>query len=233
MIDLHTHILPSVDDGPADIEESIRIVRDGMEDGVSAFVLTPHVKDEGDWERLDLIRQAFISLKDECAARGIGARLIIGAEFLLTPSLPERLKKNSTLTINGAGRHVLIELPFHQFPIYAEDRVFQLLLDGFIPVIAHPERYTYLNKKWDVFKKWAESGVMFQVNTGSLNGKYGIIVKWRAKSLLKNGLVNFLGSDIHSSKDKRCSFRDALKVVRHVKSDNGIILTAEEFSKYY
>lgn len=233
MIDLHTHILPSVDDGPADIEESIRIVRDGMEDGVSAFVLTPHVKDEGDWERLDLIRQAFISLKDECAARGIGARLIIGAEFLLTPSLPERLKKNSTLTINGAGRHVLIELPFHQFPIYAEDRVFQLLIDGFIPVIAHPERYTYLNKKWDVFKKWAESGVMFQVNTGSLNGKYGIIVKWRAKSLLKNGLVNFLGSDIHSSKDKRCSFRDALKVVRHVKSDNGIILTAEEFSKYY
>lgn len=233
MIDLHTHILPSVDDGPADIEESIRIVRDGMEDGVSAFVLTPHVKDEGDWERLDLIRQAFISLKDECAARGIGARLIIGAEFLLTPSLPERLKKNSTLTINGAGRHVLIELPFHQFPIYAEDRVFQLLIDGFIPVIAHPERYIYLNKKWDVFKKWAESGVMFQVNTGSLNGKYGIIVKWRAKSLLKNGLVNFLGSDIHSSKDKRCSFRDALKVVRHVKSDNGIILTAEEFSKYY
>lgn len=233
MIDLHTHILPSVDDGPADIEESIRIVRDGMEDGVSTFVLTPHIKDEGDWERLDLIRQAFISFKDECATRGIGARLIIGAEFLLTPSLPERLKKNSTLTINGAGRHVLIELPFHQFPIYAEDRVFQLLIDGFIPVIAHPERYTYLNKKWDIIKRWAESGVMFQVNTGSLNGKYGIIVKWRAKSLLKHGLVHFLGSDIHSSKDKKCSFRDALKVVSRVKSDNGIVLTAEEFSKYY
>lgn len=232
MIDLHTHILPGVDDGPADIEESIRIVRDGMEDGVNTFVLTPHIKNEVDWERLNLIRQAFISFKDECAARGIGAKLIIGAEFLLIPSLSERLKKNSTLTIDGAGRHVLIELPFHQFPIYAEDLIFQLLIDRFVPIISHPERYTYLNKKMDVIRRWAENGVKFQVNTGSLNGKYGFFVKWHAKNLLKNGFVHFLGSDIHSSKDKRCSFRDALKVVNRVKRDNGIILTAEEFNKY-
>lgn len=200
MIDIHTHILPGVDDGPSDMEESLEILKKGMKAGIKTFVLTPHIRDDS-WNKIDRVKEAFSRLKRECAARGLDAQLILGAELLLIPSLPEKVIDNTSVIINGKGRYVLVELPFSQMPIYTEDVLFKLMVLRIVPIIAHPERYDYINGEGDVIKKWVDNGVMMQVNTGSLSGQYGIRVKRFARNLLKKGLVHFLGSDVHSLDD--------------------------------
>ena len=147
MIDIHTHILPGVDDGASDMEESIKILEKGRSEGIKTFVLTPHIRDNSDWNKINYIKETFISLNEECMGRGLDVKLILGAELFLTPDLPDRLKDNTIVTINGSGRYVLVELPFYQMPIYTDDVLFNLLIENFIPIIAHPERYVYLNGK--------------------------------------------------------------------------------------
>ena len=199
MIDIHTHILPSVDDGASHLEQAIEIIKRGMQEGITAFVLTPHIREDADWKMLDYIKETFILLKNECIQRGICTRLILGAEVSLHPDLPERLKKIN-LTING-GRYILVELPFSQLPIYAENVIFQLMVEGFVPIIAHLERYAYLKGNDRVLRHWKDNGVMFQMNAGSLSGKYGLRTKLFAKRLLAADFVHFLGSDAHSVDD--------------------------------
>lgn len=127
--------------------------------------------------------------------------MILGAEILLSPIMTERLKENQSLIFRGEKQYVLIEFPFSQLPIYAEEVFYRLLTENIIYVIAHPERYLYLRKKDHILSGWIENGVMCQLNTGSLNGKYGEKIKRFSKSTLKKGFIHFLGSDVHSVKD--------------------------------
>ena len=212
MIDIHTHILPGVDDGPSDIEESLRIIEKEIEDGIGTIVLTPHIRDDSDWNKIDKIKEIFSLFQKECMVRGLDVQLVLGAELFLTPTLPERLKDNLSVIINGKGRYVLVELPFYQLPIYTEDVFFRIMMGRVIPIIAHPERCIYLNGKDEVLKKWVDNGIKIQVNTGSLNGQYGMRVKRFAKKLFKNNLVHFLGSDVHSSDYNFSSFSKVTKI---------------------
>lgn len=228
MTDIHTHILPGVDDGPSDMEESLKIIEKGMKAGIKTFVLTPHIRDDSDWNKIDRIKEAFSLLKRECAVRGLDAQLVLGAELFLIPSLPEKIMDNTSVIINGKGRYVLIELPFSQMPIYTEDVLFKLMMIKIVPIIAHPERYAYINGGSEILKKWVDNGIMLQVNTGSLNGRYGIRAKRSAKRLLKNGLVHLLGSDVHSL-DENPSFSKALEIVSRIIGKDKTVQIDETF----
>jgi protein-tyrosine phosphatase len=201
VIDLHTHILPAVDDGPRHLSEALVILENGVRNGVATFVLTPHVKTEADWKRLDAVREAFHEFREDAAVRATGAELLLGAEVLLTPWLPETLEACPSLTING-GRHLLVELPQQQLPIYADDVLCRLLMKNVVPVLAHPERYLFLEDASEHLATWIANGVLMQVNSGSLTGKFGSAVKRKAQRLLKNGQVHLLGSDVHSSNER-------------------------------
>lgn len=225
MIDVHTHILPGVDDGSPNMEESLKIIKNGIAEGIKGFILTPHIRDDSDWEKIDIIKKCFSDLKNECSANGLDVHLILGAEFLINPNLPDRLKVNREFAFGGDRRYVLVELPFSQFPVYAEDVIYKLLISGVVPIIAHPERYSYL--KEEQIKKWIESGIMMQLNAGSLNRKYGFMTKWTAKKLLKGGYINLLGSDVHSASDKYCSFNKAVDTVGRMTNVDRILRTAE------
>ena len=229
MIDIHTHILPGVDDGASDMEESIKILEGGVRKGIKTFVLTPHIRDNSDWNKIDYIKKTFVSLNKECMERGLDVKLILGAELFLTPDLPDRLKDNTIVTINGSGRYVLVELPFYQMPIYTNDVLFKLVLEEFIPIIAHPERYLYLKGKDEIIKKWLENGIMIQINTGSLNGQYGGKVKRSAKNFLKNGFVHLLGSDVHFFEDNHCFFSEAIEVASRITGKDKIVQMVETF----
>ena len=224
MIDIHTHILPGVDDGPSDIEESLRIIEKEIKDGIGTIVLTPHIRDDSDWNKIDKIKETFSLFQKECVVRGLDVQLVLGAELSLTPTLPERLKDNLSVIINGKGRYVLVELPFYQLPIYTEDVFFRIMMGRVIPIVAHPERCIYLNGKDEVLKKWVDNGIKIQVNTGSLNGQYGMKVKRFAKKLFKNGLVHFLGSDVHSINNRFSSFTKAVEVASRTNSLNSTFL---------
>jgi protein-tyrosine phosphatase len=213
VIDIHTHILPGVDDGAADIEESIRIIENGKSAGINTFILTPHIRNDNDWSRIDQIRETYLTLKQECSDRGLSVRLILAAEISITPDLPDMLKKNPLVTINE--KYVLVELPFTQLPIYTEEILYKLSLN-YTPIIAHPERYMYLIGKTDLIQKWVEKGIMMQINTGSLEGQYGIRVKWLAKKLLKLGLVHFVASDVHSGHRKADRIKQTFKLIEKI-----------------
>ncbi len=214
MIDVHTHILPHVDDGAADTEEAIRILKKGLAEGIKTFLLTPHIKNDIDWSKIDYIKETFVTLKNECAKRELGVELILGAEISITPDLPDKIKHNPLIIINE--RYALIELPFFQLPIYAENVLFKLLVKNIIPIIVHPERYMYLKGKSGFIRKWVDNGIMIQMNTGSLAGLYGMRVKKSAKKLLKAGLVHLIGSDIHADNRETYGFRQGVESIRKI-----------------
>lgn len=211
VVDFHTHILPGVDDGAQSMEHSLEIVRRGVQDGIDTFVLTPHIRGDSDLVRLPHIRDRFSQLQERCRLEKIPAELVLGAEVLVFPSLPEHAEKYMHFTLGGPEKYILIELPFTQMPLYADHVLNSLMVKDFTPVLAHPERYLYLHGKLDLIEDWVDKGLKLQINTGSLNGRYGLRIKWFAKKLVRKKLAHFFGSDVHSVHDYVPSFRETMK----------------------
>lgn len=196
-IDLHSHILPGVDDGARTMDESIAILREAADAGVKELLLTPHVPYDatGSGE----VSSAYEALKEASSGAGLGIKLHIGAELALSPDLPAAIKADSRLTINGKGKFALIELPSYEIPVYAAKVFFDLMIMGVTPIWAHPERCHEVYRDFSVVQKFVSSGVLLQINAGSLTGDYGRHAKNAAVELVKNAFGNFIASDTHSS----------------------------------
>jgi protein-tyrosine phosphatase len=207
--------LPVVDDGPFEMDESIQILKKGVQEGVGTFFLTPHLK-EADWDRTEEIMSAFIHLSDECGLRGVNIKLILGSEVYIVPNLYHLIMNHPFATFGGKGKHVLIELPCDYMPIFCEDVFFELLLKGITPIIAHVERYAYLWNDVSRLNKWSESGILFQLNAGSLTGRNGWFMKRRAKKLIKSGRIDFLASDVHRYHPEFSLLSHAFRIVNDI-----------------
>ncbi len=222
MIDIHSHILPFVDDGPTEIEESISILKKGGSEGIDTFVLTPHLK-EPDWKRSEEIMDTFSQFEKECAGRGVKARLILGAEVYITPDLQHMVIDHPFATFGGKGKYLLVELPVHYMPIFSEEVLFALLLKKITPILAHVERYQYLRNDVARLRKWADSGILFQLNAGSHTGRHRWLMGRRAKKLLKSGFISFIASDVHELKQELSltahAFRTAAKTLGDPAAD--------------
>jgi protein-tyrosine phosphatase len=206
VVDFHTHILPGVDDGARNMEVSLEIINRGVRDGIETFVLTPHIRDASDLARLPHMRDLFAQLRDRCLREKIPAELVLGAEVLIFPSLPEHAGEDVHFSLGGPEKYILIELPFLQMPLYTDHVLHSLMVKDFTPVLAHPERYRYLHGKLDLIESWVDRGLKLQVNTGSLNGRYGWRIKWFAKKLVRKKLAHYFGSDAHNASDYAPSF---------------------------
>lgn len=199
MIDIHTHILPDIDDGAQTIEESIEMLKRAAEEGVKTIAATPHVLDvpsESDWQR---VNDTFNCVKQTLIWEKIDIDIILGAELFISPDLPRMIKENRELTINNGNKYVLLELPIQEIPSFTEQTIFELLLQGIVPIIAHPERYFEIQKNPNRLLDLVKRGVLTQVNCGSLMGRYGRKVQRTAKNLLSCNLVHMMGSDVHST----------------------------------
>ena len=198
MIDIHTHILPGIDDGAQVIEESIEIAKRASDEGVKAIVATPHVLEaisEDGWER---IRDIFDRLKQRLISAKIGIDIILGAELFISPEVPAWIKRNRELTINGGNKYILIELPLYEIPPFTEQTIFELLLQGVVPIIAHPERCMAIQQDTNRLSALIGKGVLTQANVGSLTGKYGKAARKTAKTLLTRNLIHMIGTDVHT-----------------------------------
>lgn len=194
-IDIHTHILPGIDDGPGGMEESLSILREAEQAGVKEIVLTPHYPYTG--PDLGSICNGYECLKEEAGRQGIGIALHLGAELKLSPELPEMVMNDKRLTFDCKGRYILVELPSFEIPFYAANIFFNLMIKGITPVWAHPERCQDVGRDPSVVKSFVNSGVQLQLNAGSLLGDYGRKAKNAAVYLVENMLVNFIASDTH------------------------------------
>ncbi|MBR0480015.1 hypothetical protein IJJ49_01995 [Candidatus Saccharibacteria bacterium] len=209
MIDIHTHILPGVDDGAENFYESIEIVKYLARQGVTDIIATPHYVNETEYtsERAENLR-LFDALKRELAAAGVKTRIFLGSEIYIDPEILELIKTEKISPL-AESKYLLVELPLSgNFPNY-EDYFNDLILRGYKVILAHPERYETVQKNYEIIKDLREKGVLFQSNFGSILGKYGREAKKTVKKLAKDKLIFTFGSDTH-----RASRRDYITLAR-------------------
>lgn len=197
MIDFHCHILPGIDDGAGDWDESIEMGRWLAGQGVTGVVATPHYLEGYYTPAAEEVLAKTDELQKRLAKAGINLRVYPGCEAMITPELPELVRKGRVLTVNNGGKYLLVELPFMEIPIYTEDVLFRLRLNGITPIIAHPERNDILAADPGELVSLIRKGCLAQVNAGSFEGLYGRKAEKAAQKLARAGAVHFLGSDLH------------------------------------
>lgn len=196
MIDLHAHILPGVDDGAKTMEQSLFMVKQGEKAGITKICATPHILQQVSFEFEEKIHRSFELLKRKAAEVGSKIELLLGSEIHLCQDL-NSLKKFDFFTLNDTGKYLLVELPWGQFPPYVDQTVFELQLEGRIPIIAHPERSIIAKRQLTDVENLVRKGALIQINAGSLLGSFGRKTKKLAQDLLKQNLVHFIASDAH------------------------------------
>lgn len=193
MRDIHSHILYGIDDGARTIHESIHILDLLYEKGVTDIILTPHyIKgtkyNTNNKEKFNL----FTNLKNNYKK----INLYLGNEVYIDEDIINLLKKGEIATLNNS-KYLLIELPMNSEIKNLDDIIYELMKNGIVPIITHPERYLYVQKDIKYIDKLIDSGVLFQGNYESLFGRYGKKSEKTLKKLLKKNYISFLGSDIH------------------------------------
>ncbi len=196
MIDIHSHLIPNVDDGAKSPEETIELIKEAREAGITDIILTPHYiinSYEQNAETLILLKD---KLQQIINSENIKVNLHIGMEVYITDNLVEILKQNKILTLAGS-KYLLMELPLNTNVQYLDMVIFKLIEDNIIPIIAHPERYKFVQEDPSRVRELIESGCLIQSNIGSILGIYGKKAKKTIKYLLKNDLINFIATDTH------------------------------------
>lgn len=218
MIDLHSHICYGIDDGPENIEESKEILKKMANNGFTHIFLTPHYIENSNYICDNNKKEKILhKLEEYIRKEGLKLKLYLGNEVYLTDNCVELIKKGKIMPLNNS-KYILIELPLLEKNPNTRSILHKIILNGYIPIIAHPERYEYLDRNFLYFKDLRELGVLFQGNYLSLFGKYGRKARKNLKKMLTLGIIDFLGSDIHH--DEELHMDKVYKAVKKcVKSD--------------
>lgn len=196
MIDIHSHILNNVDDGANSLDNTLQILTKAEKAGFSDIILTPHYI-EGYYENTrQLIHEKIKPLKQVLYKEELAITLHQGNEIFLTENTPRLIEELQVSTLAN-GRYVLFEIPFTSKMLNLEQIMYNLIDLGCIPIIAHPERYTFIQENPANIIPLIKMGVLVQCNYGSFVGSYGKAAKNTAEILLENKLVHFLGTDTH------------------------------------
>lgn len=195
MIDIHCHIIPDLDDGPRDMETSVAMGRIAAAEGITAMISTSHSK-ECSAIGFEAIRHRLEDVRAAWEGDGLGIRLELGVEIFLAPDTLFELKSGVVWTLAGS-RYVLVELPYQPWPVYTERVLFDLQVAGYVPILAHPERYTAIQADPNFMYWLAERGVLSQVTAGALLGDHGNLAKRTAETLAAHGLAQIISSDSH------------------------------------
>jgi len=196
MIDLHSHLLPGIDDGAPDLATSLAMARIAEADGIEIMACTPHIYPGLYENQGPKIRQAVAEMQGHLDEAGIVLRLTTGADVHIVPDLISGLRTGRVATL-ASGRYFLLELPHQVVPPRLEYTVFSLLTAGYVPVITHPERAGWIEDHYEVLEGLVRQGAWLQVTAGSLTGRFGSDARYWVERLLDEGLVHILATDAH------------------------------------
>lgn len=198
MIDIHTHILPGCDDGSQSMEQSVLMAEIASESGVEIMVATPHHSEKGRFYNpvSDRLNELHGELCREIAENGLPVRVVMGSEVFISKSVPDALDAGRIYTLGGS-RYVLTECAFDDSPGYVHERISELTKRGYVPVIAHPERYAFIQEFPEIASELAGMGCALQINRGSFFGDFGREAKRTAYLLLEHRLIHVVASDAH------------------------------------
>ena len=218
MIDIHSHILPGLDDGPQTMEESIRMCRIAYQDGIRTIVATPHtlngVYQNGKSIILSKVEELCSELRTQNSE--LPLRILPGSDVHLCETTLQQVDQGEAVTIGDGGKYIMIEFPSQAIPYQAERVLFQLLGRGLIPIISHPERNLDIGRRPGRYDEIIKMGCFGQVTAMSLTGEFGPKVRQWAEKLLKRWLVHFIASDAHSGNGRPPILSAAVKAAAKI-----------------
>lgn len=223
MTDWHSHVLPGVDDGIRNLNDSLEVLKHFDNMGISSLWLTPHIMEDYP-NTTDNLKHIFQEL---CQEWNGNLKLHLASENMLDSLFEERLAANDLLPIGYNSDHILVETSYFSPPMGFDRILDSIMSAGYFPLLAHPERYTYMDEK--DYSRLREKGVKMQLNYVSLVGGYGETAKKKSIWLLKNGYIDVLGSDLHRLKsnqtliEQKPSKKDHLELILSVAKDKNII----------
>lgn len=200
MIDIHSHILPNVDDGSLSFEESVKMLEASVADGIKSIVATPHMFSQlSKIKEIERFRKIFSEFKIKADELNLGIEIFQGSENYFISGLKEKLKAfPDILTINN-GDYFLLEFPMNFIFPGTREFIFDILNEGYIPVICHPERNTDIQMNTAILYELLVAGALSQLDAGSIRGDFGSNSREAANKLLKNNLVHAIASDCHDA----------------------------------
>lgn len=222
MIDIHSHILNNVDDGSNSLKNTIDILKKAEYAGFSNIILTPHYIEEYYENTKNKIKEKINELKKEVYKEEIITQLHQGNEILLTENTPTLLQKSKISTLANS-RYILFELPFSNKMLNLGQILYTIKANGYIPILAHPERYTYIQENPNNLIEIIKYGVLIQSNYGSFIGQYGKMAKQTAEILLENHMIHFLGTDTHKQGYIYENIKTILKELEEISDDKKYI----------
>lgn len=208
MYDLHCHILPGIDDGAPTREIALDMARMAVADGIQITACTPHIYPGLYENTAQGIAAAIDEFRAALDAEGIPLQLVMGADVHLDPALVDGLKGGRIPTLNGS-RYFLFEPPHHVAPPRLEEALFQVMAAGYVPVLTHPERLSWIDSHYPLFAELVKRGVWMQLTAASVTGKFGKVAAYWARKFLDDGLVHIIASDAHHSRKRPPNLSEA------------------------
>jgi protein-tyrosine phosphatase len=212
MIDLHSHILPALDDGADTLETSIEMARMAVEDGVTRMACTPHIIQGRYPNSTKTVLPAMKALQGHLDERGIPLTLVQGADVHVIYDLPLRLRRGEIPTLNGS-RYFLLEPPHQVFAPFLEEFARRLLQAGYIPIITHPERLGWIRRRYDVVRRLHQLGCPLQLTAGSLLGHFGQEAEEFTVRIIEDGMGSIFASDAHGVRVRTPRLSTAMRLV--------------------
>ncbi|PVX47001.1 tyrosine-protein phosphatase YwqE [Flavobacterium sp. 103] len=208
-VDIHSHLLPDIDDGARTFEQTLELVQALQSFGVSQFITTPHIM----YQVWDNTKESILAVKDQTIFKleknEIRVPFRAASEYLMDTQFVKLFQTGELLTLKD--NYVLVEMSYINAPMQLYNILFDLQVAGYIPVLAHPERYTFYHNNFDEYVKLKRVGCLFQLNLLAVVGYYGESIAKMAEQLLQKGMYDFVGSDVHHSKHI-ASFEEKVKL---------------------
>lgn len=218
MFDIHSHLLPAIDDGASDLAVALDMARAYVEQGVISVVCTPHILPGVFQNTGSQILQAVAQFQQELAAADIPLQVLSGADNHIVPDFAAQIRAGHLLTVAGS-RYVLVEPPHHVAPPRIEDAIFAILVQGYVPILTHPERLSWIESKYDVITRLAERGVLMQLTAGSLRGAFGRRPRYWAERMLSEGVAHVLATDTHDLDKRYPDLREGRETAARIVGD--------------
>ena len=232
MIDFHNHVIPNIDDGPNEVDESIEMLKIAQAQGIKEVVQTVHFQHPKMFNKnvdYNYIKKRVDDFQVVLKEKGIDVFIHLAAEVFYLPNLVE-ISDNPLLTI-GNGKYMLIEFEPHIYPKNYENELFKLQSVGITPIIAHPERYRFIQQDISILDKWIDRDYVIQVDAGSIIGKLGKSANKTSLEMIDSGYIHLIGSDAHNNKNRNFCLKDTYSFLSKNYSKNIFIFLKNNVDK--
>jgi len=227
-VDIHSHLLPGIDDGATDMDTSIALLLKMASYGIKNFITTPHVLGSVYPNSSEVIKQKLAAVKKELEKREIkGISIQAAAEYMLDGEFSALLDQKDILVLKD--NYILVEMSYFSAPINLYELLFKIQLKGYKPILAHPERYNFYHTDFKNYYKLKQAGCLFQLNLLSLTDQYGKGVQKTSEKLLKENLYDFVGTDTHHQNHlellPKIGTKKTLEKIKHLLNNNKKLLS--------